>query len=184
MGLVPGGGGLAYIARRAAEMAGASGAKLDPFNFVREGFTNAAMAKVATSALEARAMGYLLTDDIVVAHKEELLFVASAQAKALYDSGYRAPARAPFAVAGRSAIATIKGQLANMRDGGFISAHDFHISTLIAGVVCGGDVDAGSLVTEEYLMALERKAFCGLLEHPKSQERIMGMLQTGKPVRN
>ena len=184
VGLVPGGGGLAYIARRAAEMAGAGGAKLDPFNFVREGFTNAAMAKVATSALEARAMGYLLTDDIVVAHKEELLFVASAQAKALYDSGYRAPARAPFAVAGRSAIATIKGQLANMRDGGFISAHDFHISTLIAEVVCGGDVDAGSLVTEEYLMALERKAFCGLLEHPKSQERIMGMLQTGKPVRN
>ena len=83
-----------------------------------------------------------------------------------------------------NAIATIKAQLANMRDGGFISAHDFHISALIADVVCGGDVDAGSLVDEEYLMALERKHFCSLLEHPKSQERIMGMLQTGKPVRN
>jgi 3-hydroxyacyl-CoA dehydrogenase len=55
---------------------------------------------------------------------------------------------------------------------------------LIADVVCGGEVDAGSLVTEEYLMTLERKHFCALLEHPKSQERIMGMLQTGKPVRN
>ena len=76
------------------------------------------------------------------------------------------------------------GQLANMRDGGFISAHDFHISTLIAQVVCGGDVDAGSLVSEEYLMTLERQRFCALLEHPKSQERIMGMLSTGKPVRN
>ena len=63
-------------------------------------------------------------------------------------------------------------------------AHDFHISALIADVVCGGDVDAGSLVSEEYLMALERKHFCGLLDHPKTQERIMGMLQTGKPVRN
>ena len=54
----------------------------------------------------------------------------------------------------------------------------------IANVVCGGDVDAGSLVTEEYLMTLERKAFCSLLEHPKTQERIMGMMSTGKPVRN
>ena len=184
VGLVPGGGGLGYVARRAAEMAAAGNAKLDPFNFVRDGFTNAAMAKVGTSAVESRALGYLLADDVIVAHKEELLFVASAQAKAMFDSGYRAPARVPFAVAGRSAIATIKGQLANMRDGGFISAHDFHISTLIAEVVCGGDVDAGTLVTEEYLMAMERKAFCGLLEHPKTQERIMGMLQTGKPVRN
>jgi len=71
-----------------------------------------------------------------------------------------------------------------MRDVLFISAHDFHISSLIAGVVCGGDVDAGSLVSEEYLMAMERKAFCSLIQHPKTQERIMGMLSTGKPVRN
>jgi 3-hydroxyacyl-CoA dehydrogenase len=121
---------------------------------------------------------------VIVPHKDELLFVASAQAKAMADSGYRAPARALFPVAGRNAKATILGQLANMRDGGFISAHDFHIASLIAEVVCGGDVDAGSLVTEDYLMALERKHFCALLDHPKTQERIMGMLQTGKPVRN
>jgi len=89
-----------------------------------------------------------------------------------------------FAVAGRAGIANIKGQLVNMRDGGFASAHDFHISALIAEVLCGGDVDAGSLVSEDYLMALERERFCALLEHPKTQERIMGMLQTGKPVRN
>ncbi len=87
-------------------------------------------------------------------------------------------------MAGRNGIATIKGQLVDMRDGGFISQHDFHIASLIADVVCGGDVDAGSLVTEEYLMTLERKHFCSLLDHPKTQERIMGMLQTGKPVRN
>ena len=87
-------------------------------------------------------------------------------------------------MAGRSGMATIKGSLVNMRDGGFISAHDFHIASLIADVVCGGDVDAGTLVTEEYLMTLERKRFCSLLEHPKTQERIMGMLSTGKPVRN
>ncbi|WP_425257714.1 3-hydroxyacyl-CoA dehydrogenase/enoyl-CoA hydratase family protein [Rubrivivax sp. RP6-9] len=184
VGLIPGGGGLTYIARRAAEMAAAGNANADIMKFATDGFTNAAMAKVGTSAIESRKLGYLLDTDIVVPHKDELLFVASTQAKAMFDSGYRPPHKALFPVAGRSAIATIMGQLANMRDGGFISAHDFHISTLIAQVVCGGDVDAGSLVSEEYLMAMERSRFCSLLEHPKSQERIMGMLQTGKPVRN
>jgi 3-hydroxyacyl-CoA dehydrogenase len=184
VGLIPGGGGLAYIARRAAEMAAAGNANADVFPFIREGFTAAAMAKVGSSAIESRKLGYLLDSDVIVPHKDELLYVAVAQAKAMFDSGFRAPARATIPAAGRNAIATIKGQLANMRDGGFISKHDFHISALIADVVCGGDVDAGSLVTEEYLMTLERKHFCSLLDHPKTQERIMGMMQTGKPVRN
>ncbi len=184
VGLIPGGGGLAYIARRAAEMAAAGNANADIFAFVKDGFTSAATAKVATSAIEARKMGYLLGSDVIAANKDELLFIAIAQAKALADSGYRPPRKALFPVAGRSGIATIKGQLANMRDGSFISAHDFHIAALIADVVCGGAVEAGSLVSEEYLMALECKHFCALLEHPKTQERIMGMLQTGKPVRN
>ncbi len=184
VGLIPGGGGLAYVARRAAEMAAAGNANADLFQFLRDGFTSAATAKVGTSAIESRKLGYLLWSDVIVPNKDELLFVATAQVKALDASGWRPPARAPFAVAGRNAIATIKGQLVNMRDGGFISAHDFHIASLIADVTCGGEVDAGSLVTEQYLMALERKHFCGLLDHPKTQERIMGMLQTGKPVRN
>jgi 3-hydroxyacyl-CoA dehydrogenase len=183
VGLVPGAGGLAYIARRAAENAAASTNK-DVLPFLTEGFTAAAMAKVGTSAIESRKIGYLLDSDVIVPNKDELLYVALNEARALFNSGYRAPHKRPFPVAGRSGLATIKGQLVNMRDGGFISAHDFHIASLIANVVCGGDVDAGSLVTEEYLMTLERKAFCSLLEHPKTQERIMGMMSTGKPVRN
>ena len=183
VGLVPGGGGLTYIARRAAENARASTGK-DWLPFLTEGFTAAAMAKVGTSALECRKLGYVLESDVIVPHKDELLFVALAQAKALYQSGYRAPLKRQFAVAGRSGVATIKASLVNMRDGGFISAHDYHIASLIAGVVCGGDVDAGSLVSEEYLMTLERQAFCSLLTHAKTQERIMGMMSTGKPVRN
>ncbi|WP_042421411.1 3-hydroxyacyl-CoA dehydrogenase/enoyl-CoA hydratase family protein [Comamonas granuli] len=183
VGLVPGAGGLTYIARRAAENMQLSTSK-DVLPFLTEGFTAAAMAKVGTSALESRKLGYLLESDVVVAHKDELLFVAINEAKAMFASGYRAPHKRLFPVAGRSGIATIKAQLVNMRDGGFISAHDFHIASLIAGVVCGGEVDAGTLVSEEYLMALERKAFCSLLDHPKTQERIMGMLSTGKPVRN
>jgi 3-hydroxyacyl-CoA dehydrogenase len=183
VGLLPAGGGLTYIARRAAENAAAApGADL--LAFLKEGFTAAATAKVGTSALESRRIGYLLDSDVIVPNKDELLHVAIAQAKAMADSGWRAPLKTLFPVAGRSAIATIRAQLVAMRDGGFISAHDFHIGSLIADVVCGGAVEAGSLVSEEYLMALERKHFCSLLDHPKTQERIMGMLQTGKPVRN
>ena len=183
VGLVPGAGGLTYIARRAAEnMQNSSGKDLLPF--VTEGFTGAAMAKVGTSAIESRKFGYLLDSDTIVAHKDELLFIAINEAKALFNSGYRAPHKRMFPVAGRNGKATIQGQLINMRDGGFISQHDFHIASLIAGIVTGGDVEAGTLVTEEYIMTLERQAFCALLTHPKTQERIMGMLSTGKPVRN
>ncbi|MDB5731058.1 MAG: 3-hydroxyacyl-CoA dehydrogenase [Variovorax sp.] len=183
VGLVPGAGGLTYIARRAAENAAAStGGDLLPF--LSEGFTAAAMAKVGTGAIDSKKLGFLLESDVIVAHKDELLYVALQQARSMADAGWRPPLRRSFRVAGRSGAATIKGQLVNLRDGGFISAHDFHIASLIAGVVTGGDIDAGSLVTEEYLMALERKAFCSLIVHPRTQERIMGMLSTGKPVRN
>ncbi|PZQ68631.1 MAG: 3-hydroxyacyl-CoA dehydrogenase [Variovorax paradoxus] len=183
VGLVPGAGGLTYIARRAAENAAAStGTDLLPF--LTEGFTAAAMAKVGTSALESRKLGYLVEGDVIVPNKDELLYVAIQQAKAMHEAGWRPPMKRSFRVAGRSGAATIKGQLVNMRDGGFISQHDFHIASLIANVVTGGDVDAGTLVTEEYLMGLEREAFCALVQHPKTQERIMGMLSTGKPVRN
>ncbi|MFD0666798.1 3-hydroxyacyl-CoA dehydrogenase/enoyl-CoA hydratase family protein [Ramlibacter sp. MAHUQ-53] len=183
VGLVPGAGGLTYIARRAAENARLSTGK-DLLPFLTEGFTAAAMAKVGTSALESRQLGYLLESDVIVPNKDELLHVALQQVRALADAGWRPPQRRPFPVAGRGAKATIQGQLVNMRDGGFISAHDFRIASLIAHVVTGGDVDAGTLVTEEYLMALERQAFCQLVTHPKTQERILAMLSTGKPLRN
>ena len=183
VGLVPGAGGLTYIARRAAEAMAASTGK-DLLPFLTEGFTAAAMAKVGTSALESRKLGYLLDSDLVVPHKDELLAVALNEAKAMAAGGWRAPLKRLFPVAGRSGIATIKAQLVNMRDGRFISAYDFQIASMIAEVVCGGDVDPGSLVSEEYLLALERKAFCHLITQPKTHERILGMLSTGKPVRN
>ncbi|HVZ43563.1 MAG TPA: 3-hydroxyacyl-CoA dehydrogenase/enoyl-CoA hydratase family protein [Ramlibacter sp.] len=183
VGLVPGAGGLTYIARRAAENSAASTDK-DLLKFVTEGFTAAAMAKVGTSAIESRQLGWLLESDVVVPNKDELLYVALQTVKSMDEAGYRPPHRRRFPVAGRSAKATIQGQLVNMRDGGFISRHDFHIASLIANVVTGGDVDANTLVTEEYLMTLERRAFCELVQNPKTHERILGMLNTGKPVRN
>jgi len=87
-------------------------------------------------------------------------------------------------VAGRTGTATITGQLINLREGGFISPHDFHIGQRMAEALCDGDVDAGTLVDDAWMLAQERHAFTELLAHPKTQERIMGMVQTGKPVRN
>jgi 3-hydroxyacyl-CoA dehydrogenase len=102
----------------------------------------------------------------------------------MHDAGWRPPRRAVFEVMGRAGLATITAQLVNMRDGGFISAHDYHCARTIAEVVCGGDVEAGSLVDEAWVMSLERRGFTALLSHPKTQERLMSMVQTGKPVRN
>ena len=129
------------------------------------------MAKVGTSAIESRQLGYLLDSDVIVPHKDELLTVALAQAKAMADSGWRAPHKKLIPVAGRNGIATIKASLVGLRDGGFASAHDFHIASLIADVVCGGDVNAGSLVTEDYLMtsSASTSARCSITRNRKSE---------------
>ncbi|KMQ79903.1 Enoyl-CoA hydratase [Candidatus Burkholderia pumila] len=185
VGLVPAGGGLKETALRAAEAASAVNATSDLLKFLQKPFECAATAKVSTSAFEALAMGYLKLSDTIVFNVHELLDIARKEARALSASGYRPPLRArQIPVAGRSAISTIKASLVNMRDGRFISDHDYLIAGRIAEVMCGGDIEAGSLVDEEWLLALERRAFVELLGTQKTQERIMGMLQTGKPVRN
>src|SRR5450830_586970 len=144
----------------------------------------AATANVSKSALEARKLGYLKADDVVVFNPYELLHVAKVEARAMFDAGYRPPLAPQVPVVGRYGVATIMAQLVNMRDGGFISAHDFKLGQMIAEIVSGGEVEEGSVVNEQWLLDLERKAFMELLNHPKTQERIMGMMQTGKPVRN
>ncbi|HJV83530.1 3-hydroxyacyl-CoA dehydrogenase/enoyl-CoA hydratase family protein [Noviherbaspirillum sp.] len=180
VGLVPAGGGLKEAAVRAANDAKGN----DILQFLKTYFMNAATANVSKSALEAQQMGYLKPTDTVVFNAHELLHVAKVEVRAMFDAGYRAPAQKLVPVAGRYGMATIMAQLVNMRDGGFISAHDYKLGAMIAEIVCGGDVDQGSLVSEQWLLDLERKAFLELLMHPKTQERIMGMMQTGKPVRN
>ena len=180
VGLIPAGGGLKEAAVRAA--ADAKGTDL--LQFLKNYFTNAATAAVSKSALEAQKMGYLAADDVIVFNAYELLHVAKVEARAMFDAGYRAPMRKLVPVTGRHGIATIAASMINMRDGGFISAHDYKLGKMIAEIVSGGDIDNGSLVSEQWLLDLERKAFMELLNHPKTQERIMGMMQTGKPVRN
>ena len=180
VGLIPAGGGLKEAALRAA--ADAKGT--DILQFLKNYFTNAATAAVSKSALEAKKMGYLAANDVIVFNPYELLHVAKVEARAMFDAGYRAPLKAQVAVGGRYTMATITAQLVNMRDGGFISAHDYKLGAMIAEIVSGGEIENGSIVNEQWLLDLERKAFMELLNHPKTQERIMGMMQTGKPVRN
>jgi len=186
VGLVPSGGGLKEAALRAAEAANAVGATPgDLLRFLQKPFEYAATAKVSTSAFEARAMGYLKPSDTIVFNVFELLDIAKKEARTLAAAGYRPPLRATqIPVAGRSAISTIKASLVNLRDGRFVSEHDFLIASRIAEAICGGELEAGSLVDEEWLLTLERRAFVDLLGTQKTQERIMGLLQTGKPVRN
>jgi 3-hydroxyacyl-CoA dehydrogenase len=184
VGLIPGAGGLKEGALRAAQAAQAAG-MTDVFPFMKNWFLNAAMANVSKSAIEARAMGYLRPTDLVVFNNHELLWTAIGEAFAMHATGYRPPLKPKaFPVAGRTGVATIKAQLVNMRDGGFISQHDFFIASGIADVMCGGDVEATAQVDEQWLLDLERKFFMQLVNHPKSQERMMGMMSTGKPVRN
>jgi 3-hydroxyacyl-CoA dehydrogenase len=180
VGLIPAGGGLKEAAVRAAKSAQGG----DILHFLKDGFTNAAMANVSKSALEAKKMGYLSASDVIVFNIHELLHVAKVEARAMFDSGYRPPLPTLIPVTGRYGWGTIKAQLVNMQGGGFVSAHDFKLGDMIAEIVSGGDVDQGSLVSEQWFLDMECKAFLELLSHPKTQERIMGMMQTGKPVRN
>lgn len=180
VGLIPAGGGLKEAAVCAAR--DANGTAILPF--LKNRLTLAATAAVSKSAMEAQAMGYLRSDDVIVFNPYELLYVAKVQARALSEAGYRAPLRTLVPVIGRDGVATVMAQLVNVRDGGFISAHDYQLGTAIAQVLCGGEVDANSLVDEQWLLDAERRAFMALLQHPRTQERIMGMMQTGKPVRN
>jgi 3-hydroxyacyl-CoA dehydrogenase len=184
VGLIPGAGGLKEGALRAAQAAQAAG-MADVFPFMKNWFLNAAMANVSKSAIEAKAMGYLRPTDLIVFNSHELLWTAVGEAFAMHATGYRPPLKPKaFPVAGRTGVATIKAQLVNMRDGGFISQHDFFIASGIAEVMCGGDVESTAVVDEQWLLDLERRFFMQLVNHPKSQERMMGMMQTGKPVRN
>ena len=182
VGLLPGGGGLKEIATRVGLSVGQGGdvlAGLKPY------FEAVAMAKVSASALEAKELGLLRKDDVVVFHAHELLYVAKQQARALAASGYRPPLPArQIPVAGDVGIATFKMMLVNMLEGRFISEHDYEVSSRIATVLCGGNVDRGSLVDEDWLIRLEREHFVALAQMPKTQARIVHTLTTGKPLRN
>ncbi|MGB8716822.1 MAG: 3-hydroxyacyl-CoA dehydrogenase/enoyl-CoA hydratase family protein [Rhodanobacteraceae bacterium] len=180
VGLLPAGGGLKEIALRSS--AAPTG---DAFDNLKRYFETVAMAKVASSALEARELGLLRDSDVIVFHSDELLYVAKQQATAMAESGYRPPMPARhIRVAGDTGTATFKTQLVNMLEGRFISEHDFNIAECIADTLCGGQIERGSKVDENWLLELERKHFVALAQTDKTQARIEHTMKTGKPLRN
>ena len=181
VGLLPAGGGLKEIAVRCAQQAAGG----DSFDFVKRYFETVAMAKVSGSALEARQMGLLRESDVVVFNSFEVLHVALRTAAALADSGWHPalPAREVI-VSGDVGTASLKMLLVNMLGGQFISEHDYEIASRIADTLCGGGIERGATVDENWMLRLERSHFVALAQMPKTQARIQHTLTTGKPLRN
>ena len=181
VGLLPAGGGLKEFAGRAS----AKAKNGDVFAELKALFEAVAMGKVSASALEAKELGLLRENDIVVFHEHELLHVARQTALGLAETGYRPPLpNRTITAAGDVGIATFKMMLVNMLEGRMISPHDMEIATRIATVLSGGEIDRGATVDEDWLIRLEREHFVALAQMPKTQERIAHMLATGKPLRN
>jgi 3-hydroxyacyl-CoA dehydrogenase len=181
VGLLPAGGGCKEMTQRAAAQAQGG----DIFPVLRRYFETIAMGEVAKSGEMARQKGFLRQSGRVVMNRFELLHVAKQETIALNATSYRPPLhQRQIAVAGRPTIATFKASMINMLEGGFISEHDYNIGCRVAETLCGGDVEVGSMVDEEWLLDLERRHFMELLATEKTQARIEHMLKTGKPLRN
>lgn len=181
VGLIPAGGGCKELALRAAQSA--RGGNI--FHFVKMAFETIAMAQVSRSGEHARELGLMRPTDMVVFNPNELLYIAKQQAASMAQSGYRPPLRPrDIQVTGKGGIATLKMIIANMLEGKFISEHDAAIAERTATVLCGGHVEGGSLVSEDWLLELERSLFVELLKTEKTQARIDYMLKNGKPLRN
>ena len=196
IGLIPGGGGTKEMLLRAVDSAVALAPpdpKDPPSRFAQSAEMNAAlkrtletiaMAKVSTSAAEARGLGLLLPADGITLNRERLLLDAKAQAVALAEAGYTAPQPRTIPAPGTASLAVLNTGVFLMGEAGFASEHDMKVARWVAYILCGGKVTAGSLVGEQYLLDLEREAFLSLCGERKTQERIAYTLKTGKPLRN
>ncbi|HYG66754.1 MAG TPA: enoyl-CoA hydratase/isomerase family protein, partial [Anaeromyxobacteraceae bacterium] len=182
VGLLPAGGGTKELALRAIRLAERYGTDVSPFVF--KAFENVAMAKVSASADELRELGYLRDGDAVTLSPDRLVHDAKAKVLALAANFRPTDPAVALKAPGRSVAASLASQLWNMRMGGFITEYEEKLGKTIAGVLTGGDVPAGTLVTEQDLLDLEREAFLRLCGERKTAERIQHMLKKGKPLRN
>ncbi|WP_263365407.1 3-hydroxyacyl-CoA dehydrogenase/enoyl-CoA hydratase family protein [Edaphobacter bradus] len=190
VGLIPGGGGCKEMVLRSIE-AGSSirpdarGEGVEIFEAIKKNFETIAKASVSTSAAEARGLGFLRPSDNITVNRDRLLTDAKQRARALADAGYTAPVpRTDIPAPGESVLATLKLAVWTMREGQFISDHDVKVANWAAYILSGGRVNPGTLVSEQYLLDLEREAFVSLCGEKKTQERIAFTLKTGKPLRN
>ena len=183
VGVIPGGGGSKEMALRASDSFRKGDVEL---NVLQENFLTIGMAKVSTSAYEAFDLGLLQKGkDVVVVNKDRQIATAKAHAKLMAENGYTQPApRKDVKVLGKQALGMFLVGTDAMKDSKYISAHDMKIANKLAYVMAGGDLSEPTLVTELYLLDLEREAFLSLCTERKTLERIQNMLKTGKPLRN
>ena len=190
VGLIPGGGGCKEMLLRAIAdadkvKADARGESVEIVATLRSVFEIIAMAKVSTSAAEARSLRLIAESDGVTMNRSRLLTDAKTQALRLVRAGYSAPLmRSDIPAPGASVFATLKLGIYLLREGEFISEHDAKVATHVARILTGGDITPGTLLTERHLLDLEREAFLSLCAEPKTIERIGFTLKTGKPLRN
>ena len=190
VGLLPGGGGCKEMLLRAVDAASSirpagRGESVELMEAMKKNFETIAMAKVSTSAAEARNLGFLHEADVVTMNRERLVTDAKRRALELVKEGYSAPVmRTDVPAPGESILATLKLGVYLMRQGEYISDHEVKIGHKVAEVLCGGDVTPGTPVSEQYLLDLEREAFKSLCGEKKTQERIQYTLKTGKTLRN
>ncbi|MGA7157251.1 MAG: 3-hydroxyacyl-CoA dehydrogenase NAD-binding domain-containing protein [Acidobacteriaceae bacterium] len=190
VGILPAGGGCKEMVLRALDAAAAvnltGGAEsVEVHEAIKNVFETVAMAKVSTSAYEARGLRILEENDAISMNRDRLVSDAKAQALRLVRAGYTAPAmRTDIAAPGASVEATLKLGVAMMLEAQYISPHDAKIANRVARVLTGGGVTAGTLMSEQYLLDLEREGFLALCGEAKTVERIGFTLKTGKPLRN
>lgn len=191
VGLIPAGGGCKEMTLRAVETAmaaappGSRSDSVELHHVMRTIFENIALAKVSTSAYEARDLQILRATDGITMNRNRVLHDAKAQALALTESGYQAPQlRTDIPAPGDSVLAALRLGIYMLREGEYASDHDVTVATHLAEVLCGAAITPGTLVSETYLLDLEREHFLSLCGERKSQERIAHTLKTGKPLRN
>jgi 3-hydroxyacyl-CoA dehydrogenase len=184
VGLIPAGCGTKEMTMRAMDAA-AKVPDADPLAFLKKTFELLGMGKVATSAQEAKAWGFLRDVDSISMNGDRLIADAKQEVLNLDASGYVAPVpRTDILVMGEAGQAAMKLALHMMKQGGFISEHDQLIGNKLANIMTGGGMNHTAYVSEQYLIDLEREAFLSLCGERKTQERIGAMLKTGKPWRN
>ena len=183
VGLIPAGGGCKEILRRKVNPT-MRVANADVLPVMQETFEQVALAKVGTSAWEAKEMGYLAEKDMIVMNSDHRLSKAKERALQLVASGIRPPETEQIYAAGRDAYSALLMGIKSLEWGGYASEHDAKIAKKLAFILCGGNISAPAWVDPWHILDLEREAFLSLLGEAKTIERIMHMLQTGKPLRN
>jgi 3-hydroxyacyl-CoA dehydrogenase len=190
VGLLPGGGGCKEMLLRAIDTAstirpGGRGESVELMEAMKRAFEAIAMAKVSTSAYEARGLRLLNTSDRITMNRDRVVTDAKERALELVRSGYEPPQpRTDIPAPGENILAALKMGVHLMRQGEYITEYEVKIGTKVAEVLCGGNVTPGTPVGEQYILDLEREAFKSLCGEKKTQERIQYTLKTGKTLRN